>query len=75
MSDRAPDLDQPVVLPPIAEYPELGEGVTVTPQPSLPDELAYTGPLDVVSAAIGGAVLLWAGLALRGRRSPDSEEV
>jgi len=75
---REPDPDAPVVESPIATVDpdclsqpcEIGEGVTIVPSPGLPDELAYTGPLDVISVGLGALVLVYAGFALlRGRRS------
>lgn len=61
-----------IILP--VEPPE-PEPTSSTIQPVAPvvDELAYTGPLDVIAASLGALVLLYAGLALLGRRSHDSE--
>ncbi len=72
MSEREPDLDGPVVESPIAEHPEIGEGVVIVPSPSAPDELAYTGPFDVIAAGLGALVLVYAGFALLGRKATDS---
>lgn len=67
-SPGIPGLESPIatVEPCPSEPCEIGEGVTVTPAP-MPDVLADTGPLDVVAAALGALVLLYAGLALLGR--------
>ena len=45
--------------------------VVVTPGPPTitADEIAYTGPVEVTGALMGAVVLIWAGLALRGRRA------
>lgn len=65
-----PGLESPIatVSPECLSEPcEIGHSVDVTP---LPDELAYTGALDVIAPALGALVLLYAGLALlRGRRA------
>jgi hypothetical protein len=47
------------------------EIVVVTQKPSTitADMLADTGPLEVTGALLGAIVLIWAGLALRGRRA------
>lgn len=74
--ERTPSPDAPLLESPIAtvspecasEPCELGHAVTVEPAPR-PDELAATG-FDVVGAALGALVLMYAGLALlRGRRA------
>lgn len=80
MIDPTTPPEQPILLPPVAPYTELGEGVDVIVPAPTPDELAYTGPLDVVSVGLGALVLLYAGLALLGRprrstRSTDSGEL
>lgn len=66
-----PDIDYGPLEPPIAVCPQqCGEGFEIQSEPSnLPDELAYTGPVEVTGALMGAVVLIWAGLALRGRRA------
>lgn len=74
--NRTPDPDAPPLESPIAtvspeclsEPCEIGDAVTIEPTPGR-DELAYTG-FDVVGAALGALVLMYAGFALlRGRRA------
>lgn len=45
--------------------------IVLTPGPSTitADTLADTGAVEVTGALLGALVLIWAGLALRGRRS------
>jgi hypothetical protein len=81
-----PPLEGPVVEPPIVTPPQPGdsnpgftpkpplegEPILVVPQPSTPDQLADTGPFDVISVGIGALVLVYAGVALLGRKATDS---
>lgn len=64
-----PDIDLDGLYPPIAPCPGDCYGMIEQPASNLPDELAYTGPVEVTGALLGAIVLIWAGLALRGRRA------
>lgn len=71
MPDRTPDPSQPPLESPIGVCPQDCPGVSVTQQPSpiTVDTLADTGAVEVTGALLGALVLIWAGLALRGRRA------
>jgi len=71
-----PDEDGDGCPPEYKPNPEFLKGLNqpcievVSTPPDLPDNLAETGPFDVIASALGAIVLLYAGLALlRGRRA------
>ena len=67
---RTPDTDGPELFPPIGVCPQDCPGVVVE-QPSTitADTLAATGAAEVTGALLLAVALVWAGLALRGRRA------